>query len=223
MQQARLHAPHIRFIDPDRVEPKNVGRQLFTAADADLNLYKAEVLARRFNQTLGLAIEGITEPLDAERHFERYSSNLIVGAVDNHLARRELAKVSGVWLDVGNHFDSGQIIIGNTTDRDRVLDNIDGDNGKYRYLPNGALLFPQLLEPEPSAEPKSASCADLVATGEQHVLVNDLMACVAGAYLYKLLHRQPIHTFLSYASVDTMTVRSVPICRAEILPYLEAV
>jgi len=223
MNRRRLHMPQIRLIDPDRVEPKNCGRQLFTYAEAEIGLYKAEALGCRYNRSLGLDIEWITEPVSAEKHFDRYNSNLVIGAVDNHEARRELSRINGVWLDCGNHHDSGQICIGTTADRDLMLRCLDDENGKYRQLPNAALLFPQLLEPEPAPIPSSEpiSCADLVTMGDQHLLVNDLVACVAGKYLYKLLHWQPIHTFLSYVSVDGITVRSIPIEKAELLVYLQ--
>lgn len=221
MRRARLHTPTVVFIDPDVVEEKNVGRQMFAAGDITQN--KSRVLARRFNQALGLEIEAIDQPLDARRHIERHG-NLVVGCVDNHLARRELAKVEGIWLDAGNHFDSGQVCVGNSADRDTLLRHLKGDqHGKYRYLPSPALLFPQLLEPEPQPVPQPAlSCADLVAGGEQHLLINDLIACVVAGYLYKLLHRQPVTTFVSYVSVDGLAVRSLPICREELLPYLQA-
>ncbi len=220
MKQRRMHAPQIRLIDHDIVEMKNTGRQLFVPSDCEK--YKAEVLGRRFNRALGLDIEWITEPVCSKKHFDRYSSSLVIGAVDNHEARRELAGVNGMWIDCGNHHTSGQICIGTTSDRDLMLSHIDGDNGKYRHLPNAAMLFPQLLEPEPDAKPspEPASCADLISAGSQHLMVNDLVACVAGQYLYKLLHRQPIHSFLSYASLETMTVRSISINQAEILAYL---
>ena len=221
LKQRRMHGPQIRLIDPDLVELKNTGRQLFVPGDC--GKHKAEVLGKRFNRALGLDIAWITEPVDADRHFDSYSSTLVVGAVDNHEARRELARVNGVWIDCGNHHEAGQVCIGTTGDRDVMLRHIDGDRGKYRQLPNAALLFPQLLEPEPEAEPVSepASCAELMATGEQHVLINDLVACVAGQYLYKLLHRQPIHSFLSYVSVDTISVRSLPIEKDALLAYLQ--
>jgi hypothetical protein len=140
----------------------------------------------------------------------------------NHLGRRELAKVEGIWLDAGNHFDSGQVCIGNSADRETLLRHINGDQGKYRYLPSPALLFPQLLEPEPQPvlQP-TLSCADLVARGEQHLLINDLVACVVAGYIYKLLNRQPITTFVSYVSVDGLAVRSLPICRDELMSYLQ--
>ncbi len=220
MRRARLHVPTIVLIDPDVVEEKNVGRQLFAAGDIGQN--KSRVLARRFNQALGLEIAAVEQPLDTRRHFER-SGNLVIGCVDNHAARRELAKVEGIWLDAGNHFDSGQVCIGNSADREILLRHIDGEQGKYRYLPSPSLLFPQLLEPEHQPVPQpNLSCADLVARGEQHLLINDLVACVVAGYVYKLLHRQPVTTFLSYVSVGGLSVRSLPICRDELLPYLQA-
>ena len=62
LKRAHRSAPWVKFIDPDRVEAHNVGRQLFTPANVGLS--KAEVLARRFNYALGLDIAWFPEPLD---------------------------------------------------------------------------------------------------------------------------------------------------------------
>lgn len=222
MQQVRLHTPQIVLIDPDKVEQKNVGRQLYV--EADVGQSKAHVLMRRFNMALGLDIVAIDQPVNAERHFERWGG-LIVGAVDNHLARRELARANGaIWIDAGNHFSAGQVVIGNTGDYETAMRYIDGQNGKYAYLPNAGLLFPTLLEPEPQAKPQpepERSCAELVAAREQDLLVNDWIAVAAAQYVYKLLYRQPITSFASYISADGMSVRSLPICRDELVPYLQ--
>lgn len=220
MKAARLHMPQIVLIDPDKVEQKNVGRQLYVEADA--GQLKAHVLMRRFNMALGLDIIAIDQPVNAEKHFERWG-NLIIGAVDNHLARRELAKANGaIWLDAGNHFNAGQVVIGNTGDHETALRHIDGQKGRYAYLPNAGLLFPALLEPEAKPQPEpERSCAELVSAREQDLLINDWMAVIASQYIYKLLHRQPIASFVSYVSADGMSVRSVSICREELLPYLE--
>ena len=223
MKAARLHPPKIVLIDPDRVEHKNVGRQLYT--EADVGQAKAHVLMRRFNMALGLDITAIDQPVNAEDHFERWGS-LVIGAVDNHLARRELAQVKGaIWIDAGNHCSSGQVVIGNTGDRDTVMRLIAGRDGKYSYLPNAGLLFPMLLEPEREVQPQpepQRSCADLVVAREQDLLINDWMAVVVSQYVYRLLHRQPITSFMSYISADGMSVRSLPICKEEMLAYLSA-
>jgi PRTRC genetic system ThiF family protein len=221
MKQRRMHTPKIRLIDPDIVEMKNTGRQLFVPNDCGKN--KAEALGLRFNRALGLDIEWITEPVNAKKHFDRHSSNLVIDAVDNYEARREIYRIPGAIIHSGNHHFEGQICIGNISDRDFMLRHIDGDNGKYRHLPNAALLFPQLLEPEVKTDPipEPISCTESVIEGSQHLMVNDLVSCVAGQYLYKLLHRIPIGSFLSYVSVDTMTVRSIPIEKSELLAYLQ--
>ncbi len=221
MKARRMHTPQLILIDPDTVEMKNVGRQLYTAGD--VGQPKAHVLMRRFNCALGLNTVGIAEPLNAEMHFERQGGGIVIGAVDNHLARQELSRVKGaLWIDSGNHFSAGQVIVGNQGDREVMLRHLDGKDGKYAYLPNAGLLFPALLEPEPAApQPlQPVSCAELVQEGSQHLLVNDWVAIVAAQYLYKLLHRQSITSFVSYISADGMSVRSVPICREELMNYL---
>lgn len=223
MRRARLHTPNLLLIDPDYVEEKNVGRQLFTPADAALKLPKAEVVGKRLNMALGMDIAWCVEPFDAEKHGSRYGLQLVIGCVDNHLARRELHAAKGILIGAGNYRDGGQVIIGNTGDDDLMRRHLDGKDGKYAYLPKDGLLFPSLLEPDtPTSEVQpDLSCAELVLRGEQDVLVNDWMACAVGQYVYAILRRQPVRTFASFISLDGMSVRSLPICRDELLPYLQ--
>lgn len=222
MRSRNLTIPHLTFVDPDRVEAKNVGRQMFTVAD--IGQYKAECLARRFNRALGLDITWYNEAFDPNKNTESYYSrpqHLLCGAVDNHEARRALAAADGVWLDCGNHFSSGQVVIG-TTDEALLIQNalahLNKEN-QLRVLPNAALVFPQLLEPEETRQPE-LSCAELVELGEQHLLINDLVATVAAQYVFKLLHRQPITSFLTYVDLDGLTMRSVPITSEDIRAYV---
>lgn len=222
MRRARLHTPNVLLVDPDIVEEKNVGRQLFCVSEAIFGLPKAEVVGKRLNMALGLDIAWCVEPFSAEKHGSRYGSQLVIGCVDNHLARRELHAAKGILIGAGNYRDGGQVILGNVADAEVMRKHIDGKDGKYAYLPKEGLLFPSLLEPEaptPEAQP-ALSCAELVLRGEQDVLVNDWMACVVGQYTAALLRRQPIRTFASFISLDGMSIRSLPICREELLSYL---
>ena len=218
MQRNRRHAPDILLIDPDKVEEKNVGRQLF--APCDVGQYKAEIVGKRLNYALGLATRWIPDAVDAKRHFDRYGSNIVISCVDNHLARREIHKIEGIHISSGNHKDAGQVVLSNSDDPDLIRRYLDDE--KVRYLPKEGLLFPALLEPEPQPEPQSEnlSCAELVAIGEQHLLVNDWMASVMGSYIYKLLHRQPITSFLTFLNADDFVVQSKRICREELELYL---
>ena len=149
---------------------------------------------------------------------------MVISCVDNHLARRELSRVPGCALSAGNDRFSGQVCISNCADRDTLLRHLDGHDGQYAYLPHESLLFPALLEPEPEAapQPEPASCAELAALGEQALVINDWIACIIGNYLYALLHRRPITSFLTFVQCDGMpSVRSLPICREELAAYLQ--
>ncbi len=229
MRARRLQTPHIRFIDPDKVEMKNVGRQMFTVAD--VGQYKAEVLAKRFNAALGLGIVWHNEPFNTACLGGSSWGKVICGAVDNHEARKAIAGAKALWIDAGNHFDSGQVIIGNAYTLDDVVKGFTvqpsrekleklSEHGITTKLPAASLIFPQLLQPEPAKAPQQ-SCADLVQFGEQHILVNEWVANVASTYIYKLLHRQPIESFMTYIDVAGMNVRSKAINREDIMSYFE--
>ena len=220
LKRANRSAPQVKFIDPDRVEAHNVGRQLFTPAD--VGQYKAEVLARRFNYALGLDIAWFPEPLDTARHTVAYGT-ILCGAVDNHLARRELARHETVWIDAGNHASGGQVILGNSGDWSTVTRELDRDEPVCRYLPNAGLLFPELLQPEVTAVSEigqGAGCSELVEAGVQDLLVNDFLAAIAAQVLYKLLNRQPIQTFVTYVDLDGLAMRSLPISLEHLEPYM---
>lgn len=204
MRQNHLHTPDILFIDPDCVEPKNIGRQLFSAGD--VGQQKAVVTMRRFNQALGLNIIASTESF--KKSYVDGWGTLLIGAVDNEVARREMFESkSAIYIDCGNHHTSGQVVIGNTNDISKVKADNDG---VYHYLPTAPVIFPTLLEPEPPAK-EEVSCADLVAREEQHLLVNDQMAVIAGTYIYKLLYRQPITSCMTFVDLQSLAMRSIPV------------
>jgi hypothetical protein len=76
------------------------------------------------------------------------------------------------------------------------------------------------MEAEPATQP--LSCAELVSLGSQHLLINDIVANIAAVYLYRLLHRQPITSFLTFTGIDPIpTTRSIPIEKSELLAYLQ--
>jgi PRTRC genetic system ThiF family protein len=219
LRRRRQHVPQIRFIDPDRIEEKNVGRQMFSPSD--IGTFKAETLARRFNLALGLGIIWHNEPFDATKHARSYGT-LLCGAVDNHAARIELSKAqNAVWVEAGNHATAGSVIIGNSNDKKAVVREIKA--GRFHYLPTATALFPSLLEPEPTSEPQptsNLSCADLIEQGTQHLLINDLMGSIAGEYTFKLLNRVPVQSFMTFVDTDSLSMRSIPITRDDLLAYL---
>ena len=219
MASAGQSVPKVCFVDPDVVEERNVGRQLFTHAEAIAGVPKAEALARRFNYSLGLAIEWFNEPFDPKKHVNRYSGTVLLGAVDNHLARQALSQAeNAIWIDCGNHQNAGQVVIGSTSNRERMLHHLkqieaDSTRQTIRMLPNVALLYPELLQPDTdTSEPEAdLSCAELAQQGEQGVLVNGFIASIAAEYLRKLLHREPVTTYQTVFAGDVLSMRSKPI------------
>lgn len=219
-QQKRQHIPQVLFIDPDIVEPHNVGRQMFS--EAEIGQPKAAILARRFNLALGLSIVWCNDSVDSQKHLSRGS--LVCGCVDNHHARAEIARAQHiVWLDTGNGYDFGQVILGDSGDRDEVLNGLrQAEQGRCRHLPHAGLLFPDLLQPEPeTTSSPPLSCAELALRDEQQIFVNDFVGNIAAQYLYRLLNREPVTTFETFLNLTPApVVRSINITRVDLEAYL---
>lgn len=235
MRARGLHAPSFTIFDPDRVERKNVGRQPFSPAD--VGSFKAEILAQRLGMALGLEIEAITTAFDSS-HLSYSLRTLLCGAVDGHEGRAAMHKVFAggwlskcIWIDAGNFRVSGQVIIGNATRvtmtdiaKSKKKQLKEPESSIIAFLPVATALFPTLLEPDPEEAPaQDASCAEMVAQGDQALLVNDLMATVAASYTYKILHRQPITSFITFVDIDLLSVRSLPITQENLEAYLEPI
>lgn len=224
MDRNGMHLPSVLFVDPDCVEEKNVGRQMFTLAD--VGQFKAELLARRFNAAMGLEIGWIGEEFDPDRHVMTSGTTLLIGCVDNHVARQALAQKHMMWLDCGNHTDSGQVVFGTTSNPATVLDAmrrcVKDNKETVSALPNAAAVFPQLLEPaESGMAVLDASCAELIELGVQHLLINDAIATAAAAYIFRLLYRKPLQSFMTFVSLDA--VRPIAITPENIEQYVGSV
>ena len=224
------HIPlRLTFVDHDIVAPVNLGRQPFCPAELGLN--KAICLAQRLNLAFGLAVTAVPEPFQAEMAFanrlateRNWRANwrtLLLGCVDNHLARRELARAvaqrEGEWwaLDCGNAYSSGQVLIGNLADAAGIrLDKL----GLCSGLPSPYLQEPALLEPEPD-EP-AVSCAVLAEQGQQSLLVNVQAAAVAGQFVHDFIFQRQVVQMAVAFNLSPFVMRATPITRQTLAPYL---
>ena len=211
-----MSVPQVTFIDPDRVEMKNVGRQMFTAAD--VGQFKAEVLMRRFNAALGLNTQA--QPVSASRA-NLHNQDIVIGCVDSHHGRNTIFNSlrtdsyarktnDSVWIDAGNHHDVGQVVLGNALAENVTWVGYETYT-RYTHLPFPGVVFPGLLEPE---KVEAVSCAEAQAMGDQHLFINDWVAMVVANYVYQLLYRLPVTSFMTWVSVGF--VRPVPIEGAEL-------
>jgi PRTRC genetic system ThiF family protein len=192
----------LTLVDPDHIAPANVGRQAFAPAEAQGgDLPKATSLAFRLNAAYGLDIAACPQRYEAEMGAAWFQENgssatgtrLVIGCVDSHSGRREIARTVAagngrVWaLDCGNEWDSGQVLIGNVTDVERIkFDRL----GLCSALPSPYLQESGLLEPAPDGP--ALSCADGMLAEEQSLMVNRLAAAIAGQYVADFVLRRQV-------------------------------
>jgi len=210
------------FVDHDLIEAKNVGRQCFCSAEIGCN--KAECLALRLNMSFGLDIVAVPEPftpaIARSWASSRSSLFLLIGAVDNHLARRELAKAVAegrgrIWaLDIGNAQYNGQVMIGNMADLKRIEFS---ELGLCSGLPSPYVQEPGLLEPE--VEQAALSCADLALREEQSLMVNQAAAAIAAQYCHQFVVRRELREFATYFNLQPPAAVSKSITEAHIASF----
>ncbi len=163
------------LIDHDRVERRNLIRQNFVKED--LGKFKSEALATRlsekYNRVVGYSLSMIAE-------LEIKLPGIVVGCVDNGLARSDIAEKckSGLspswgheswWIDAGNGDNFGQVLIGNNEDAGYFQDT-GCDTGWCWVLPLPTVQRPELLYQLPAPEP---GCAQIDTQGPT---INQAMA-----------------------------------------------
>jgi PRTRC genetic system ThiF family protein len=215
---------HAVFVDHDTVEEKNVlARQNFCAAEIGSN--KALALAWRYNAAYGLNIAAIPEALtvDKARAWLRQLTPgmpvLFVGCVDNTAARAALATViegldgRGWWLDTGNAFGNGHILLGNSsTPRKPEL-----DIGLLSDLPAPHIQDPAIIAAEPQS--KALSCAELTLAAEQGPVVNALAAALAAPYIHNVVIEGNVTSFATQFNSDPLVARSRLTTAAELASF----
>jgi PRTRC genetic system ThiF family protein len=220
LKQKGIHL-HLTFVDPDGIEQKNLGRQLFAPAEVGQN--KAEMLALRLNFALGLDItampaffdQGICRHWTNQTYLSRTKRHLLISAVDNYLARQQIADAVAQYagnlytLDLGNEHHSGQILIGNETQADCILvDKL----GLCTGIPSPYLQEPLLLEPPPP-ETDPESCADLTLREEQSLIVNQQVAAIGAQYCCQFLVRRELTSMSTYFTLNPPVARSTPLTK----------
>ncbi len=207
---------NITFVDHDVVEEKNIGRQNFCPSELGWN--KAETMALRLNAAFGLQIRAVPVKFQASFLGDWWFSDghkkhcLLIGAVDNHLARGEISKAVEQrqgqvwWLDCGNAHHNGQVLQGNYGLQMMEFLKVD-ELGLVNGLPAPHLQAPDLLQPDPDDDP-ALSCAELTVREEQSLVVNQMVATVASQYCYEFLVRRRVVACETVFSLEPPTTRT---------------
>jgi len=171
------------LVDHDRVEERNLTRQCFTKED--LGELKSEVLARQLARKFDRLVGYSTLPVSM---VDISLPGLVIGCVDNGLARRDIAeKLKGDlhpyygfnswWVDAGNGDNYGQVLIGNTD----IVSAFPPEGEIYQGLPLPTLQRPDLL----SQVPRGRDCAAIAE--EQGSTINLMMAALVVNIVNRLI------------------------------------
>ena len=221
----------LTLVDHDFVEMKNCGRQELSVQAAMVgNIPKVADLTLRLNAAYGLDIEAWPQKYDVgmardwftNGRYAHTPTHLIIGCVDNHLGRRQIAKTverynGRIWcIDCGNDLNNGQILIGNLADISQIqVDKL----GLCSGLPSPYLQEPALLEPDP--EPQVQACTERVLTGSQSLMVNRMTATIAAEYTAVFVLQKQILQIQTMFNLQPLVAHSLPITQTNLRPYWE--
>lgn len=183
----------IALVDYDRVEPHNLLRQAFLRED--LGGFKSEVLATRLSRNFGREIAYANIPfsnLMMGPLTNGRESTLTIGCVDNAAARQSIAEAFenhgyGWWIDAGNGFNSGQVLIGNVGKNGHFDGTMDAAKQVCYALPLPTVQRPDLLTVVPEEPSIDLDCAEAIELGEQSAVINQIMASLVLEFVRKLL------------------------------------
>jgi len=170
--------------DFDIVEEHNLYRQNFYAGD--VGKFKSQViaerLARQYGRPIGYSVFPFEKDIfDSEMDLGMISKRmnmLIIGCTDNAAARRKISESmtwTNCWIDAGNGYHSGQVLLGNTSQKEELKECFNEEDKVVKRLPTPSLQLPALLIP-PVISEKPRDCAEAVIDNGQNPVINQAMA-----------------------------------------------
>ena len=206
------------LIDPDRVKSHNLVRQQFFPDD--LGKFKSQALAERLSRQYGRAIGYSVYPYMPDLIHEELgggfarlaAQGIIIGCVDNVAARRSIAgKWNGGnwWIDAGNGYSSGQVLIGNTPHEDGLEGCFDKEKQEVDALPIPTLQLPSLLVPPTILVEDTRDCAEAVMAEDQSPVINQAMAVLVLEFMHRLL-QGTLCWMGAYLDMEAGTMQTVP-------------
>lgn len=229
LKEQQNKSAEMLIVDPDKVESNNIPRSNFCFAE--VGRYKAQTLAERVATAWGIEVGFSCEKFDAEQHLKSSNSDyrsltIIVGCVDNYLARREMHRAidefrsygdtsRAWWIDGGNGKASGQVLLGSTTKPLKPEQYFTGTS-ICRALPSPSLQHPDLLQPEKIAVKSDLSCPERMRLGEQCLNINQRVAVEMAEVLTEMLLTRSLKRFASYFDLESGASRSIYCTRDQI-------
>ena len=207
------------LVDHDRVESHNLRRQNFL--EGDVGKFKSQALAERLSRQYGRAVAYSVCPFDPDMReeafgggglYQRAALGLIIGCVDNAAARIDIARgmqIGSWWLDAGNDRDSGQVLIGDANDIDRLQGAFSKVGMEVCHLPSPAMQAPSILIPPTRQETRQMDCAEAVEADGQSPLINQSMATLVLEFVHRLM-KDDLTWMSAYIDLSAGAMHAVP-------------
>ena len=174
----------------------------------------AERMARQYGRPVGYTVYPYDRELlnEATRIGMRQMKGIIIGCVDNANARRSNA--DGIqwgdwWLDAGNGYQSGQVLLGNTSTVDGLEESFDEAGHTVDHLPLPSLQLPSLLQESTKPVTRELDCAEAVEEEEQSPTINQMMATLVLEFMFRLL-KGTLTWMGAYVDLDAGNLSTVP-------------
>jgi PRTRC genetic system ThiF family protein len=209
----------VRVYDDDKVDPFNLGRQLFTTAE--VGQYKAVALVSRVNRFFGTNWKAETVRFDEHLNVdEEPSANINISCVDTVAARFNIAEIlkrhsstsrgrskAIYWMDLGNSRSSGQVILS-------TLDKVRQPN-PVGYLPVGRLAliteeYKDLLENLGMTD-ETPSCSMAEALAKQDLFINSALANCGASLLWQMLREGMLRYCGFFLNLETLRSQPIPL------------
>jgi PRTRC genetic system ThiF family protein len=193
----------VTVFDGDRISATNCVRQPFSASE--IGLFKSVVLVNRLNLFWGLDWKAVPKHVTKGDEITN-NFDFVIGCVDSRAARAVIHEgVTGsycsirYWLDIGNHADGGQFVLG------QPLNHVN--RHKAARLRTISELFPDIIDGELDDETQP-SCSAAEALERQHPFINQTLANHSLALLSRLF-REPVSYHGGFVSLATGSVASL--------------
>ncbi|MCM3358016.1 ThiF family adenylyltransferase [Psychrobacillus sp. MER TA 171] len=227
--------------DPDIIEEKNLGNQLFL--EEEVGLKKADVLAARYSHAYDLRIGTYSEKYiestkDIENLFSseyyQYPYNqmrvkILIGAVDNNYSRKIMHQYfmenkPCIYIDAGNEAPKMPADWMNRPKNEWTKNEIEEFNasGWTGQVVTGvnfnlfkqdpvAKVFPDILEDTDELRPSELSCTDLTASEPQRLIVNKFAAMAITSILTEIIEEDTISSHMTVFHAKKSNMRCTPI------------
>ncbi len=208
----------VTVYDPDVVTESNIGRQLFSFSDLELN--KAQCLVTRLNHFFGNDWQAVPKVYPSNVHAAKDEdlANITITCTDNIKSRLDMWKILKAvpdndyrdyktplyWLDFGNTQTSGQVVLGTVPEKIK-----QPKSQQYKTLGSLKVITRYVRYAHVKETDSGPSCSLAEALEKQDLFINSTLAQLGCNLLWKMFRHGLIEHHGLYLNLSTMKVNPI--------------